>query len=408
MNILQVGIGREDITPETPVHMGGYGYRYDRSLAVHDRLFTNAIALSDGARTVLLLAFDLVSFDLEGDHELKGVVSTAIGLPPEAIITNTSHTHAGPMVVRSAYQPFEAGYFGSVMFKAATAARQALASLADSTLSVGSAPVDIGTNRRRKTAQGRVSLDANPGGQRLPEVTVWHLKRCLAPDVILWSTPVHGVVLDSHNLLISSEWMGAAVQNLEANQPGIKAVFLQGCCGDQNPYHQFSTFDEVNAIGDAAADSVRAALRSAREVPALPLVTRIHQVALPLNQDKLPPELPLIPDGPRPTRPSREIQDVPLRGLRLGDALLVGMAGEPFVEYAYHGRAVSPAASIQVLGYTDSTLNYLPTDQAIYEGGYEPGAWIWYPDGKPWQPGIEGILKQAITDMINELWRAEA
>ncbi len=406
MSYLQVGFGREDITPDMPVHMGGYGYRYHPSQGVHDKLYANAVALSDGAHTILLLACDVVSFDLEGDRELKGAVSAATALPSDAIITNTSHTHAGPMVVRSAYQPFEPEYYGALMFKAASAARQALATRSEATLWIGAAPVDIGANRRRMTPKGQVTLEKNPGGQALPEVTVWQFKRVSGGDVVLWSIPIHGVVLHDSNLLISAEWMGAAGRDLEANQPGLNAVFLQGCCGDQNPYRDLNSFDQVQAVGIRAAESVRAALRAAREINALPLVTRIHQVALPLDQTRLPPEPAQIPEGPRPPRPSRETQSLPLRGLRLGDALMVGMAGEPFVEYAYHGRAVSPAASTLILGYTDSTLNYLPTERAYQEGGYEPGAWIWYPDGKPWSPAIEGILKQAITAMINELWDA--
>lgn len=407
MGAFQVGFGREDITPQMPVHMGGYGYRSETNVGIHDRLRVSSVALSDGAHTILLLALDVVSLDLEGDNELKGAVSAATGLARELIITNTSHTHAGPMVVRSAYQPFEPVYFGWLVYQATVAARQALATLADATLWVGEAPVDVGLNRR-KWQEGQVALAANPEGQRLPEVTVWQLKRSNAPDVVLWSTPVHGVVLDSHNLLISAEWMGAAVSDLEANQPQLRAVFLQGCCGDQNPKHTSGSFADVEAVGKEAADAVRNALRHTRQVQPLPLVTAVREVALPLDQAKLPPEPPLVPDGPRPPRPSRETQSVPLRGLRLGDALLVGLAGEPFVAYAYHGRSVSPATSTLILGYTDSTLNYLPTDQAIREGGYEPGAWIWYPDGKPWRLGIEGSLKQALTELIDALWRQEA
>ncbi|MHB9033861.1 MAG: neutral/alkaline non-lysosomal ceramidase N-terminal domain-containing protein [Anaerolineae bacterium] len=404
MKQLLVGFGRELITPAVPVHMAGYGWRFATSIGVHDDLYVKAIAFSDGAHTVLLLAFDLVSFDLESDKEIKGAVSAATGLPVDAIITNTSHTHAGPMVVRSAYQPFEPAYFGTMLHCTTRAALTALADLSTAALSVGSASVLIGRNRRKVVAQGDVAMVPNPEGQSLPEVDIWHLQRANGDDIVLWSTPIHGVTMTDANLLISAEWMGAAVRDLEANQPGLKAVFLQGCCGDQNPFRDTITFEQVDILGRRAADSVRTALRSAQPIQALPLETRLVQVALPVDQAKLPPEPPLIPDGPRPPRPPRDHRNLPLRGLRLGDALMVGMAGEPFVEYAFYGRSVSPAASIMVLGYTDATINYLPTAQAYVEGGYEPGAWIWYPDGAPWLPELEGILKQDIKAMVDDLW----
>lgn len=407
MKQLLVGFGRAVITPTSAVHMAGYGYRDHPSIGIRDNLYANAVALSDGIRTVLLMALDIVSLDLEGDAELKGAVHQATGLPVAAIITNTSHTHAGPMVVRRAYQPFEPEYFGAMLIHSARAASQALATMVPASLSVGAAPVDIGANRRHRSHDGSITISQNPEGLTLPEVTVWYFERTGAENVVLWSAPIHGVVMHETNLLISSEWMGAAVRELEAAQPGMKAVFLQGCCGDQNPYRELNDFAQVDAIGRTAAEAVRVALRGAREVAALPLVVEQRQVVIPLDQAKLPPEPPLIPNGPRPPRPSRVSQGLPLRGLRLGDALLVGMAGEPFVEYAVFGRQCSPAQSTLVLGYTDSTINYLPTAQAYQEGGYEPGAWIWYPDGNPWMPAIEPLLKKAIAELINDLWAAQ-
>lgn len=405
MNTLMVGFARERITPDRPVHMAGYGYRNGLSLGVHDDLYANAVALSNGIETVLILTTDLVSFDLEGNNELKGAIRAATGLAQESIITNTSHTHAGPMVVRNAYQPFEAVYFGLLLVTCAQAARQALATLSSATLHVGAAPLDIGKNRRFRTSEGAVSMIPNPAGQTLPEVTVWRLQRACGEDVVLWTAPIHGVVMHEDNLLISAEWMGAAVRDVETAQPSLKAVFLQGCCGDQNPYRELNAFDQVDAIGRTAGQAIRTALNGSREVAALPLANRYSEVSLAVDQDKLPPEPALIPDGPRPQRPPRDHQYLPLHGLRLGDALLVGMAGEPFVEYAYFGRSVSPAASTMILGYTDSTINYLPTAQAYREGGYEPGAWIWYPEGKPWLPSIEGTLKGALSEMIHDLWK---
>lgn len=405
MNTLMVGFARERITPDKPVHMAGYGYRKGLSLGVHDDLYANAVAFSNGIETVLVLATDLVSFDLEGNSEFKGAIRAATGLALDSIITNTSHTHAGPMVVRNAYQPFEAAYFGSLLVTCAQAARRALATLSPTTLQVGAAPLDIGKNRRFRTSEGAVAMIPNPAGQTLPEVTVWRFQRACGEDVVLWTAPIHGVVMHEDNLLISAEWMGAAVRDVEAGQPGLKAVFLQGCCGDQNPYRELNSFDQVDAIGRTAGQAIRTALQDVYEVVTLPLVNRYAEVSLPVDQEKLPLDPVLIPDGPRPQRPPRDHQLLPLHGLRLGDALLVGMAGEPFVEYAYYGRSVSPAVSTMILGYTDSTINYLPTAQAYREGGYEPGAWIWYPEGKPWLPSIEGILKGALSAMINDLWK---
>ena len=176
MQQLAVGFAREDISPLVPVHMGGYGYRSAKSVGVHDDLTLNAVALSDGAQRVVILVYDLVSFDLEGDAEIKGAVAAATDLPIDAIITNTSHTHAGPMTVHDAYQPYEPAYMGMVIQRSCLAAQVALADQQPASLSVGEAPLDIGHNRRLKAEHG-VSLSSNPAGQTWHAVDVWRLQR---------------------------------------------------------------------------------------------------------------------------------------------------------------------------------------------------------------------------------------
>ena len=44
--------------------------------------------------------------------------------------------------------------------------------------------------------------------------------------------------------------------------------------------------------------------------------------------------------------------------LRGGEAMLLSLAGEPFVEYALGVREIAPAASLMTLGYTDGSIGY--------------------------------------------------
>lgn len=383
MNGLQVGFARARMTPPVGAYMAGYAAREGPSIGVHDDLFASAVALSDGVQSVVVLAMDICSFDAESIIELKGAIRQATGLPPEAVLLNTSHTHAGPMTARRAYQPFEPAYLGGLGVICARVVAEALADLQPATLSVGAAPVEIAVNRRQKRADGQVQLGQNLGGARLPEVMVWRLARQPGPDVVVWSTPVHGVALSHENRLISAEWMGATVRVLEANQPGLRAVFLQGCCGDQNPIAVESGFKRVDIIGAMAADAVWTALRAARPVAALPLRNIWREALLPLAEGGT--------------------LGHPIHGLRLGDAVIVGLAGEPFVEYALYGRKQSPTASTLILGYTDGTLGYFPTEAAYAEGGYEPGAYIWYTDGKALDPSIERVIKSELDEMLAHL-----
>ena len=231
---LLAGFGRVCITPPVGASLIGYASRTSPSLGVHDDLFASAVALSAGGCDVLLLALDVGWFDLSDVAALKQAVSRETGVAPEAILINTSHTHAGPRVATFVGVPPDTEYMAELTMHCADIAAMAMADRRPASLSVGAAPVDIGMNRRERTADGRIILGVNPDGPTLPEVTVWRLARDGAPDLVFFSIPMHGTTLGGENLYISAEWMGVAVRHLEETHPGVRGLFLTGCGGDQN------------------------------------------------------------------------------------------------------------------------------------------------------------------------------
>ena len=384
MTRLSVGHARERITPPVGTHMMGYAARHDPSIGVHDDLWGDAAALTDGETTALILALDLAALDPPEVREIKRTIASRTALPAENILINCSHTHAGPVVCRRPGLIHETQYVAELMERCAQAAVAAVADLAPATLSVGAAALDIGCNRRQRDGEHRIVLGPNPKGPRLAEVDVWYFAREERGDIVLFSTPVHGTTLGPENLLLSSEWMGAAVRGIEAASSNVAAVFLQGCAGNQNPYRYLRSFAQVEELGQRTAAAVSEAMRHARPIVSTPLRNRYRDIALPLEGG-----------GTHPC---------PIHGLRLGDAVLVGLGGEAFVEYALHGRERSRAASTLILGYTDGSVQYLPTDAAYHEGGYEPGAYKYFPVGKSWKAdAIETRLKDAIEAMLAEL-----
>jgi neutral ceramidase len=392
MGELAVGHARVEITPSiggTPidVHMMGYAARTGPSLGVYDALWANAVAMQGDGERLLILALDVASLDLDLVARLKAAVGARTGLAPEEILTNTSHTHAGPMVAARSGLTFEAQYVEGLIERCAEAAVAALDDLRPAELAVGSAPLDIGLNRRERTPEGAIILGVNPEGARLAEVTVWRLARRDAPDVALFSTPIHGTVMGAENRVLSSEWMGAAVRTLERMRPELRAVFLQGCAGNQNPYRDQRTYARVLKLGAAAAVAVDEALGAMKQVSATPLVQVVRELRLPTEGGGSAP--------------------CPLHGVRLGEALLIGLGGEAFVEYALHVRARCrarrSAASIMALGYTDGSVGYLPIAIAYEEGGYEPNANRHFPMGEAWQPAVEAALMAALNEALREL-----
>lgn len=381
---LQVGHGRRCITPPLGIGMVGYGARKEGAVAVHDDLFVNAVVLDDGAAPVVLVALDLCLLTLDLAAEFTQAIGRATGLRPERVFLNTSHTHAGP-TVGGFGDPTETvlAYRAVVLGHIIAAVQAALEDRAPATFGAGSAPLDIGCNRREALPDGKVILGHNCAGPTLKQVTAWRFARREGPAVVLFSLPMHGTTLGGQNRVLSAEWMGMAVQYIEQDRPDVRAVFLQGCGADQDPYYSKEngvrgTFAEVEAHGRRAAAAVAQALAGARGLEALPLRTLRRQIEL----------------APKDT--GGKPQGLTLHGLRLGDAVIVSLSAETFVEYARHGMAVSPATETLVLGYTDGNIGYLCTDNVYEEGGYEAST-------TRVAPGSEALVKVAMASLLADL-----
>ncbi len=386
MSPFRVGHGRQCITPPLGTRMMGYGSRTEGARQVHDDLFVNAVAFRAAEETAALLAYDLCFFDLPLVAGIKSAIEDRTGLSADRVLLNASHTHAGPRVGAWHGEHGTEDYERSVIEKSADAVDAALQDAADSTFAGGAAPVDIGCNRREMTPEGKIMLGVNPQGPRLAEMTVWRFARPGRPDVVLFSTAMHGTTLGGDNLSISAEWMGAAARRVEEQMPEVRAVFLQGCGADQNPYRQNADFDLMEQHGRTAAAAVARALNHTRQLFPLPLRYGMRNVHLPLLDDE------------------SRTWPLPVHGLRLGDAVLVGLGCEAFVEYALFGRSVSQAEQTLVIAYTDGSVGYLPTADAYETGGYETEANRHFPVGSPFTPECERLVKQAIKEMIEALW----
>jgi hypothetical protein len=60
-----------------------------------------------------------------------------------------------------------------------------------------------------------------------------------------------------------------------------------------------------------------------------------------------------------------------VQALRIGSLRILALEGEPFVEYGLGLRSARPEAPLMVLGYSNGTISYLPTDVAQTEQRYE-------------------------------------
>ncbi len=95
---LQVGFGREDITPAYSMPMRGYDNPMERwSQTVLDPLYTTCIAFRDAdGNTVLLYHNDLCSTPATVFTFIRKEISEQTGIPVDNIMVSATHTHSGP------------------------------------------------------------------------------------------------------------------------------------------------------------------------------------------------------------------------------------------------------------------------------------------------------------------------
>ena len=92
----RVGYGKENITPDDPVPMGGYGRSDQRiSTGTLSYLWATCVAISDeDDNTILLMVVDLCN-SAEASQAAPSI-SKATGVPVENIVISATHTHSSP------------------------------------------------------------------------------------------------------------------------------------------------------------------------------------------------------------------------------------------------------------------------------------------------------------------------
>ena len=130
----QVGFGRADITPNTPMPMGGYGQTDKRLHAnVLDKIYATCLAITDEeGETVILFHTDLIN---SSQHEdVRAQVEQATGVPKDHIVLGSTHTHSSV----DQGNPKSGAWKGIFVQRCVEAAQAAMADRADAEIYIGS------------------------------------------------------------------------------------------------------------------------------------------------------------------------------------------------------------------------------------------------------------------------------
>ena len=433
MNTLQAGFSRVNITPALGTPISGYFVpRYAQG--VLDELEINALALSAGENTVVLMAADLcMLYNPEQDAVCRAVCE-ATGLTPDQIVIHATHTHTGPVVnmegkdtLSDAKDPvdrseFTREYFRLLCRKASDAAVMALADRKPAKMGwgIGNAP-NIAFVRRFRMKDGTVRTNPGVGNPDIlhpigdvdERVNVLRFDREGGETIVLANMGCHPDVVGGS--LISGDWPTLFRHRLEKSLDNVKALFFNGAQGDVNHVNvnakggdlngMFHDFDDVargyphaihmanvmtaavlqvyEKVNYTDVDSIRSKLHTI-SVPSnmpksedLPLARKYNALHLAGKDSEIPFEgmelTTVVAEAGRMLLLEHGPETFPLTitGVAIGNVALAGIPGEPFNGVGLGLKKAEGWSMVVPCCITNGYDGYFPMQDSYDEGGYE-------------------------------------
>ena len=426
----KAGVARTVITPETSIWLAGYGTKRAPDGKLHD-LWMKALALEDssGKRAVLITS------DFQGVPKMMSdrvfqQLKEKFQLERSQIVFTFSHNHCGPRLGDDLidYYPVEAEqeqlvteYTALMVVRTVELVGEALSRLAPARLQTGDGKTTFAVNRRNNREADVPDLIAKgtplvgPVDHSVPVMTVTRPDGKL--EAILFGYACHPTTLSFTTWC--GDYPGFAQLELENNHPGVTAMFVNTCGGDQNPLprrevelcekygHMLAV--AVEEVLTKPLKPVSSGLKLAFEMVDLQylnVVSREELTALLEDSNALKARwakrlLAKLDAGEQ----FPAAYPYPIHAWQLGgEMLLIGMGAETVVDYALRFKAEFGEGT-WVLGYADDMISYIPSRRVWDEGGYEGGSNL-YEYGRPafrWAGDIEDRIAATVQKLVKQV-----
>ena len=230
---LRAGVSSIDITPPIGFDLGGYSARtHKANTGVLHSVFAKAITLENTASTITLVSAEI----LLPMPELVNSVLSKTGLKREEIFFTTSHTHSGPgayshgIISTMALGEFNQTQFDFISDRIAQAIIQSRKELS---------PVEISYRRVELTqayANHFIQDQLNTPPQTHNSLHLLDLNALISKKRLatLMTFSAHPTFLGKRNTMVSGDYPGAVMLQLEDRLPGVM-IFASGAVGGMLP-----------------------------------------------------------------------------------------------------------------------------------------------------------------------------
>jgi len=257
------GVAVRDITPPPGVPMWGYSDRNGPSTGTLDPLHARTVVFKAGHDVVALVTMDLGR--TPRPPVLDRIRQKAADAGVTQCIFTASHTHGGPVM-----ETDDAPHVKAIAEKLLETIIEAAGALEPVRLGIGETTFDVSHNRRIITADGKCEMlwrnekkvPTSPVDREAVILKLDDTEGNLLATIVHFAC--HPVVLAGDNQEYTADYAGEMCR-IVTEKSGAECIFLQGGCGDINPYLDKTPRDQggvesMRSVGKECADAVLAAL----------------------------------------------------------------------------------------------------------------------------------------------------
>ena len=391
---LKAGAARIDITPPVGYPMWGYAVRKDApSIKVRDPLHARAVVLTVGKAKLALVSLDLGRAPTRQSmaNIRKQLKET---LQFDNVFLVASHTHHGPVLELDTWPSKEKPYVRTLEEKIVKVITEAHKNLEPARLGISAHDVPFNRNRHSKRADRPVDK----------EMLIARLDDANGkPIAHLVNFAAHPTMLPATLHEFSPDYPGFLAAHVE-KELGGQCLFLQGAAGDLSPNPQGESGPEKfgAAVGKFIVERSRKLKCELTEPKSLKVRERDFKFTSRIDISNpfvyAAYAIAFFPgivefyereyrEGVRPHLTSALLDG------RIG---FVGVSGELFTSHAIHLKRRARLDHLFVFGYCNDYQQYMPTIEAIAEGGYGADTTV-----APIEIGAgERIIDQALRDLL--------
>ncbi len=418
---LQAGAATSNITPWLGVTMpGSFHPRYGED--VHDELLAKALVIDNGDVRIAMVTCDLIAIPEAIANAVKARIEERCGISPECVMVNATHTHSGAGVSNLLGMGEDEGYTTWLPLKVADAVELAVKRMQPARAGFASVMEDrISFYRRWLMKDGTVRMNpglnnpdlVRPMGEIDPELAMMYVEGVDGtPISVVASFSLHYVGTGNVGQ-VSADYFGQFFNLMRHYIGGNCVPILWNAASGQinnNDYsgeriwrdrghtrarrmanvlagHVLTEIQLMDLDEELALEAVTGTLEFSRKV--------ITETDLDIAEQILAGGYE-YEEGPfswvvgQPVREDRvgvyarqcqrlaalpEQMMAPVQAIRLGDAAILALPGEIFVETGLRIKAQTSASPLMLVSLANGYIGYVCTDEALtQEGGYETWA----------------------------------